>query len=177
MLNAYPKDAAITFLDLCAGSGIIGITLLTELLNSKGTIADISKSALAVAENNLSSFKVFSRAVVVESDLFKNITGVFDLITVNPPYIPTQDLKNLEPDVFDFEPAIALDGGADGLDFYREIVKTAPDFLKPNGAIYMELGYDEADAVKQLMADGNFVDIQTYKDLAGIERVISGVRK
>ena len=175
VLKAYEKDAEVNFLDLCAGSGVIGITLLAELPNAKGMLADISKSALTVAENNLAEFKLSPRAVVVESDLFKNITGKFDLITVNPPYIPTQDLKNLEPDVFDFEPTLALDGGEDGLAFYREIIKTAPDFLKRGGALYMELGFDEAEEVKRLMS-GKFTDIKTYRDLAGIERVISGMK-
>ena len=163
-----------SFLDLCCGSGAIGISLLHYNSLLQGTLSDISGGAIAVARKNAEKNEVSGRAEFVESNLFEALKGKrFDAIISNPPYIQSDVLNELSPQVKDFEPRLALDGGSDGLDFYREIVRQAPEFLEKDGYLMFEIGFDQAKALFSLM-EKDFCDIKLIKDLAGLDRVVLG---
>lgn len=157
-------------LDLCTGSGCIAVAIAKE----KGalvTVSDISPEALEVAKENARINGV--SVEFVESNLFAKVTGVFDVIVSNPPYIRSGDIAGLERIVRDFEPRLALDGGADGLDFYRAIARDFEKFLAPKGYLFLEVGYDQAKEVAALFGKR---DIKIIKDYSGIERIVR-VRK
>ena len=136
----------------------------------EGYAIDISKQALNVAKENA---KLNDVSVMFErSDLFDNVTGTFDIIVSNPPYIRTEEIVKLMPEVQTFEPMEALDGKEDGLYFYREIVAKCKDYLNPDGRILFEIGYNQGAAVSKLLADKNYRDIEIHKDLAGLDRVV-----
>lgn len=158
----------LKILDLCSGSGCIGLAL-SKLLNAKVLLADISPEALEISRQNarLNNLEV----EYITSNLFDNIIGTFDIIVSNPPYIPTLDLNGLEMEVKNYDPSIALDGGSDGLDFYREIIKSAPKHLADGGLIYLEFGINQGGIIAGLM-QGNFTDIEIVKDYSGIDRYI-----
>ena len=159
-----------TVLDLCTGSGCIAVSV-AKYTRARVTAADISTDALDIARENAAKNMV--RIDFVESDMFENINGSFDIITSNPPYIPTRELQELMPDVKDYEPRIALNGGADGLKFYRKIAQNAPSHLNPGGALILEIGCDQADGVTEMLSQkGGFNNIRTIKDYAGLDRVI-----
>ena len=173
-------------LDMCTGSGCIGIsyylTRLKEGYKDNVTLSDISPDALRLAEDNARGND--ADVTVVESDLFeafKNEDGTpavkFDMILSNPPYIRTKDIYNLIKDVRDFEPRLALDGEADGLGFYRRIIKEAPDFLTDEGVLIFEIGSEEYMDVQDMMLDAGFRDIKRLKDMSGLDRVVSGIYK
>lgn len=157
-------------LDLCTGSGCILLSLC-KFCSIDGVGADISEDALHVAK--LNGQKLNLQAVWVQSDLFENITGTFDMIVSNPPYIPTAVLDDLMPEVRLFEPRHALDGEEDGLYFYREIAREAPGYLRAGGALLLEIGYDQAEAVSELLQEAGFSEICVIKDLCGKDRVVS----
>lgn len=161
-------------LDLCTGSGCILLSLLAEHKNLqiKGTGADISSRALAVAKENRKLLNV--QADFVESDLFSEIRGSYHMITSNPPYIATGEIEKLMPEVRDHEPHLALDGKEDGLYFYRKIVEQAPSYLEPDGWLCLEIGYDQGEALKRMMEQSGYENIQIVKDLAGLDRVVTG---
>ncbi len=159
-------------LDLCTGSGCILLSILKNAPTVKGTGSDISKQALLVAKENAKIHEL--DAEWVRSNLFDNVSGQFDLIVSNPPYIPQTVIPTLMPEVVQFEPLQALDGGLDGLDFYRKITEEAPNYLKENGYLFFEIGYDQGDAVRQLLLDAGFKDVAVIKDLAGNDRVVKG---
>lgn len=159
-------------LDLCTGSGCVLISVLKNAPELTGMGSDISKTALLVAEENAKLHEV--DAEWVRSDLFDNITETFDVIMANPPYIPTGEILSLMPEVRDFEPENALDGGADGLDFYRKIAGQVKDYLNPGGYVYMEIGYDQGEAVSELMRNAGFTEVEVIKDLARNDRVVKG---
>lgn len=161
-------------LDLCTGSGCILLSLLAEHKNLqiKGTGADISSRALAVAKENRKRLNV--QADFVESDLFSEIRGSYHMITSNPPYIVTGEIEKLMPEVRDHEPHLALDGKEDGLYFYRKIVEQAPSYLEPDGWLCLEIGYDQGEALKMMMEQSGYENIQIVKDLAGLDRVVTG---
>lgn len=159
-------------LDLCTGSGCVLISVLKNAPELTGMGSDISKTALLVAKENAKLHEV--DAEWVRSDLFDNITETFDVIMANPPYIPTGEILSLMPEVRDFEPENALDGGADGLDFYRKIVGQVKDYLNPGGYVYMEIGYDQGEAVSELMRNAGFTEVEVIKDLARNDRVVKG---
>lgn len=161
-------------LDLCTGSGCILLSLLAEHKNLqiKGTGADISSRALAVAKENRKRLNV--QADFVESDLFSEIRGSYHMITSNPPYIATGEIEKLMPEVRDHEPHLALDGKEDGLYFYRKIVEQAPSYLEPDGWLCLEIGYDQGEALKRMMEQSGYENIQIVKDLAGLDRVVTG---
>lgn len=156
-------------LDLCTGSGCVLISVLKNAPELTGMGSDISKTALLVAKENAKLHEV--DAEWVRSDLFDNITETFDVIMANPPYIPTGEILSLMPEVRDFEPENALDGGADGLDFYRKIAGQVKDYLNPGGYVYMEIGYDQGEAVSELMRNAGFTEVEVIKDLARNDRV------
>ena len=159
-------------LDLCTGSGCVLISVLKNAPELTGMGSDISKTALLVAKENAKLHEV--DAEWVRSDLFDNITETFDVIMANPPYIPTGEILSLKPEVRDFEPENALDGGADGLDFYRKITGQVKDYLNPGGYVYMEIGYDQGEAVSELMRNAGFTEVEVIKDLARNDRVVKG---
>lgn len=159
-------------LDLCTGSGCVLISVLKNAPELTGMGSDISKTALLVAKENAKLHEV--DAEWVRSDLFDNITETFDVIMANPPYIPTGEILSLMPEVRDFEPENALDGGADGLDFYRKIAGQVKDYLNPGGYVYMEIGYDQGEAVSELMRNSGFTEVEVIKDLARNDRVVKG---
>ena len=159
-------------LDLCTGSGCVLISVLKNAPELTGMGSDISKTALLVAKENAKLHEV--DAEWVRSDLFDNITETFDVIMANPPYIPTGEILSLMPEVRDFEPENALDGGADGLDFYRKIAGQVKDYLNPGGYVYMEIGYDQGEAVSELMRIAGFTEVEVIKDLARNDRVVKG---
>ena len=160
-------------LDLCTGSGCVLISVLKNAPELTGMGSDISKTALLVAKENAKLHEV--DAEWVRSDLFDNITETFDVIMANPPYIPTGEILSLMPEVRDFEPENALDGGADGLDFYRKIAGQVKDYLNPGGYVYMEIGYDQGEAVSELMTKAGYGQVVVKKDLAGLDRIVCGV--
>lgn len=159
-------------LDLCTGSGCVLISVLKNAPELTGMGSDISKTALLVAKENAKLHEV--DAEWVRSDLFDNITETFDVIMANSPYIPTGEILSLMPEVRDFEPENALDGGADGLDFYRKIAGQVKDYLNPGGYVYMEIGYDQGEAVSELMRNAGFTEVEVIKDLARNDRVVKG---
>lgn len=157
-------------LDLCTGSGCIILSLEKLGPGIRGLGADISGAALAVAKRNRDSLGLESDFCI--SDLFEGIEGVFDMIVSNPPYIASGKIPGLMEEVRGFEPLLALDGGADGLDFYRRIIKDARDFLKPGGWLGLEIGYDQREAVEELLRRQGFIRTETLQDLAGLDRTV-----
>ena len=157
-------------LDLCCGSGCIGLSLKAASPEIRVTLSDISADALDVAAENM---RRLSLAVELhQGDLLEGfLPGSFDLIVCNPPYIPTADCAVLQEEVL-FEPRNALDGGADGLDLYRRLIASAAGVLVPGGALMMELGIHETDPVSALLSASGYLGIQVRKDLNGIERMI-----
>ncbi len=165
-------------LDMCTGSGCILISLLRYSNDCAGLGVDISGGALRVAEKNaqniLSGFS--GKVRFLESDLFENVEEMFDVIVSNPPYIPAGDMEGLMPEVRDYEPRIALDGGEDGLVFYRKILEGTRSHLKKGGMLFFEIGYDQGRAVSKMMRETGFLDVQVRKDYAGLDRVVFGTR-
>ena len=159
----------IKILDLCTGSGIIGVCLKKNLQNAKVYASDISEGALDVAKKN--SIQNNVDISFIKSDLFDNINEKFDIIVSNPPYIESSTLEGLSMEVKN-EPKIALDGGKDGLDFYRKIIKEAPNFLTKSGYLSLEIDYNQKDAVERLLKTYKYKDIQIKKDLSNIDRAI-----
>ncbi len=178
ILNIYPKDSNLRILDVCTGPGTILLSLLHYLPSSSGVGVDISADALSLAKQNAESFGQGNRIRFMESDMFSALAGEqeqFDLIVSNPPYIRTGDAKMLTQDVLN-EPHIALFGGVDGLDFYRILAEGCSDYLKAKGRIVFEVGYDQADAVKNLLQDTNhYSNIQFLADLGGHNRVVTAI--
>lgn len=164
-----------TVLDLCTGSGCIGISLAVLGKCRSVTLADISEKALKVAARNVSLNRV--TAEILQSDLFENVSGRFDIIVSNPPYICSEEIEELMPEVRDYEPRLALDGRKDGLSFYRRIVAESSCFLNPEGMLYFEIGWNQGEAVSRLMREAGFSDVIIKKDLAGLDRMVQGCRK
>ncbi|MSM40429.1 MAG: peptide chain release factor N(5)-glutamine methyltransferase [Geobacter sp.] len=165
--------AAKAVLDIGVGSGCIAIALARSLPTAAVWGVDRSPDALALARRNAQRHDV--SVTLVEGSLFDPCSDRrFDLIVSNPPYIPTADLTGLQPEVRDYEPVAALDGGRDGLDFYRLIVSAAPEYLHPGGWLMVEVGIDQAPAVRALFQAAGFTDIFTARDSQQIERVVGG---
>lgn len=167
-------------LDLCTGSGCILLSLLQYSNSNSGVGTDLSREALAVAEENGKRLGLADRVAWLQGDLFEALKDRpeerFDLIISNPPYIPTEVIGTLEPEVKDREPFMALDGGPDGLDFYRRILAEAWKHLCISGAVMLEIGYDQGEAVRQLMEEYGYHDIRILRDYAGNDRVAAAVR-
>ena len=161
-----------SILDMCTGSGCIILTLLHFVKDCKGTAADLSEKALAVAVQNAK--KLEKECTFIHSDLFENIEGRYDVIVSNPPYIATKEIEALEPEVRDMEPRMALDGMEDGLFFYRKIVSASVQYLNPEGWLMFEIGYDQGEQVSEMMKSAGYVDVKVVGDLAGLDRVVIG---
>ena len=160
-------------LDLCTGSGCILISLMKMCEGLYGTGSDISEEALEVARKNACRLEV--NATFIRSSLFEHISGRYDLIVSNPPYIRTSVIQELQEEVMLHDPFIALDGKEDGLYFYREIIKAGGGYLKPGGYLMFEIGYDQGTEVASLMEKHGYRNIMVKKDLAGLDRVVSGM--
>lgn len=176
MVSDAGIDGNVRVLDLCTGSGcvLISILKLGVQYNICGVGSDVSDEALALARENAKRAVVPDRAEIVKSDLFENISGKFDIITSNPPYIRTADIDGLMEEVRDHEPHLALDGGADGLDFYRRITGKAPEYLNKGGWLLFEIGADEGRDVSGILRKNGFSSVETVKDLGGNDRVVLG---
>lgn len=166
-------------LDMCTGSGCILISLLHYSNDCEGVGADLSKEALKVAGQNaerLGNNGITEKMNIsfLHSDLFEQIEGKFDIIVSNPPYIRTDDIKTLMDEVKNYEPLMALDGKTDGLYFYKRIIKEAKTHLNRGGQLFFEIGYDQGEAVKNLMQENGYTDINLQKDLSGLDRVVYG---
>ena len=159
-------------LDLCTGSGCILISLLKLGPDLEGTGSDLSEKALEIAAENAEMNKV--EVSFVQSDLFFRIPGTFDMIVSNPPYIVSSVIGSLMEEVRDHEPLMALDGGTDGLDFYRRIVPESVDHLNPGGWLIVEIGYDQGDLVRSMFIDHQYEDVDVIRDLGGNDRVVLG---
>lgn len=165
-------------LDVCTGSGCILISLLHYSNDCKGVGIDISKEALLVAQKNAEKLLPDGKEVVFyQGDLFEALPDMekFDMIVSNPPYIRSDVIPTLEPEVASHEPVIALDGKEDGLFFYRRIIEQAGKYLCRDGMLFFEIGYDQAEAVSKLMTDKGFIEVNTLKDYAGLDRVVYGI--
>ena len=159
-------------LDMCTGSGCILISILKNIVEVEGYGYDISKQAINVAKENAKLNNV--TATFERSDLFDDVTETFDVIVSNPPYIPTDVIGGLMPEVAVYEPIQALDGKEDGLYFYRKIIEVASEYLNPEGKLLFEIGHDQGEAVSGLMREAGYKDVQVIKDLAGNDRVVIG---
>jgi len=167
-------------LDLCAGSGCLGLAIAANIPNCRIVLADISEQALAVCRSNMLRTNLSRQATAIEVDVLEappTLLGAFDAIVCNPPYIPTRELAELDASVRDHEPVTALDGGPDGLYVIRAITTSWPALLKPGGNMALECGRGQAEAVRGLFEDGGLTDIRTYEDTLGIERVVVGTLK
>ena len=159
-------------LDMCTGSGCIITSIVYHGKDIEGYASDISRHAINVAKENA---KLNHVAVSFETgDLFDHIKGKYDIIVSNPPYIRTEEIAKLMPEVQNFEPFNALDGKEDGLFFYRRIVEQAGDYLNPGGHLLFEIGHDQGEDVSELMVKAGFQDVRVIKDLAGNDRVVTG---
>lgn len=168
-------EAPLRILDLCTGSGCILLSLLHELRNAGGLGTDLSEEALEAARENAVRLGLLERAAFRQGDLWEPVGDErFDLIVSNPPYVPTEVIPTLEPEVRCGEPYAALDGGEDGLVFYRRIMREAAGHLKPSGIIIVESGFDEAPQIAALMQDQKLRGIRTVKDYGGLDRVVLG---
>ena len=172
LVEEVMKDGAVgaSILDLCTGSGCIILSLLKYVNESDGTGTDISEAALETAVANASRNGI--SAHFIKSDLFEAVSGKYDVITSNPPYIRSSDIEGLMPEVRDHDPLLALDGGEDGLVFYRRIINEAVDYLKPAGRIYLETGFDQGEQVKEMFMDRGIKDAEIIKDYSGLPRVV-----
>lgn len=176
---AYLKTCTgnVRVLDLCTGSGCIGLAVASEVPGCRVVLADQSEAALRVARMNVRMNHLQSRTAVMQADALapppSNFDG-FQCIVSNPPYIPTADIEGLDISVKDYEPHMALDGGDDGLDFYRAIAEKWKTALLPGGKLLFELGIGQADAVFRLMRSEGFGDLELFEDTQGISRVIAG---
>jgi len=179
-------DAALAFLrantvpgpvvDLCTGSGAVALTLAAECVDRTLVATDVSQAALSIAQTNRNKLGLAERVSLRLGDLFAALESEprFACITINPPYIGAHELATLDADVRDFEPALALDAGADALSFYRRIAEHAGRYLLPGGALMVEVGFGQAEAVRALFAGAGFGELRTVRDLGSVERVVVG---
>lgn len=169
------KDRDLSILDMCTGSGCIAVSLARLGGYREVTALDISPEALKVAAGNAERLLAEYRGSfqLKESDMFEQLSAdqKFDIIVSNPPYIPSEVIEGLEPEVKDHEPRLALDGRTDGLLFYRILAEQSGRYLKPGGFVYLEIGFDQAQEVERLFAEKGFKDFETVKDMAGLNRV------
>jgi release factor glutamine methyltransferase len=171
------KARRIEVLDIGTGSGCVGVTVAKRVTNAFITAADISLGALAVAARNAIAHGVEDKISMVKSDLFSDIHGTFDIIVSNPPYIPTEEIASLERDVRDYEPRSALDGGADGMDFYRRMIPVTRNYLNKHGTIILEVGNRQSHKVSEMLVRAGFDgrNVNIMKDLSGKDRVVQAV--
>jgi release factor glutamine methyltransferase len=178
VLRDFPEHAAWNVLDLGVGSGAILLSILAERPAAKGLGIDISEEALAVARDNAANLGLEGRLALMRSDWTALLgEATFDLVVSNPPYIASEVIETLEPEVRDHEPRLALEGGPDGLDHYRLLAPEILRVLKPGGQFAVEIGYDQKDAVEALFREAGALGVHTTKDLSDKDRVVAGMKK
>ena len=165
-------------LDLCTGSGCILLSLLNYSNGSTGVGTDLSEGAIAVAKENALKLGLSERCDWKAGDLFEAVDSgeKFDIIVSNPPYIRSETIGELAPEVRIHEPRMALDGGDDGLYFYKRIIPEAADYLRTGGMLFLEIGYDQAEQVGALMKDAGYYEVRTIKDYGGNDRIVCGIK-
>ena len=174
-LTGRKMDARV--LDLCCGSGCIACAIAKELPATKLVAVDISARALQVCRENVALNRLNSRVLCMQADALTSPPlgiGQFDVLVSNPPYIPSGEIMGLDPSVRDHEPIWALDGGEDGLKFYKGIIKHWKTVLRPGGLVFFEVGEEEAEAVQGMLLDGGFAEAESRQDTGGIDRVVIG---
>lgn len=168
LISLFKENNVKNFLEIGCGTGVVSITMALKYKSSKFTSVDISESALRNTLKNIKLHKV-ENIDLIKSDLYSNVNGSYDIIYSNPPYIKSGDIETLQEEVRYFEPLNALDGGTDGLDFYRNIVRGANKYLNERGFLVFEIGYNQADDLKKILAG---YDVSIYRDLSGNDRVV-----
>lgn len=178
VLKKFPDETApFHILDLGVGSGAIVLSILAERPRAKGLATDISHEALAVARENAANLGLANQIAFARGNWTEGLADAsFDVVVSNPPYIASEVIETLEPEVKDHEPRVALDGGTDGLDAYRRLAPEILRVLKPGGLFAVEIGYDQKDAVEALFNDVGAGDVWTIKDLSTNDRVVVGVK-
>ena len=163
--------------EIGVGSGIISITLLKEIETLTMIGVDINDKAIELTKANALKHEVSDRLCILNSNLFEKINkeNQFDFIISNPPYIETKVIDSLQEDIKQYEPKLALDGGEDGLDFYRAIIEQSKSYISPEGFIAFEIGYNQAEAVKKIFVENGYPNVTIAKDLAGFDRVVIGM--
>ena len=167
-------------LDLCCGSGCIGLAIAHQLPEAHVTLADISRPALAVAKRNIKRLKLMNRVTAVGLDARKrgpSFVGALDALVCNPPYVTSGEMARLEPSVRDYEPALALDGGADGLDFYRAVSENYSHLIVSGGYLCCEFGLGQHVAVSMILQEYGYTDITLRRDMRGVIRAVRGKKK
>ena len=168
-------DKAPRILDLCTGTGCIGLAIAHRVKDAKVTLADISKEALAVAKKNIAAQKLSGRVSAIVADALEEpapFLGKFDMIVSNPPYITTEEMKELPNSVKDYEPHLALHGGVDGLDFYRAIARNYQKALKPGGFLCFEFGMGQGDDVCRILEENSYTILERSRDYNDRERAV-----
>jgi release factor glutamine methyltransferase len=160
------------FCELGVGSGCISISILSQVQNADAVGIDISDKAIAIAAKNASKHGVADRLTLRNTDLFENLSGTFDLIVSNPPYIPAGQIESLQTEVRLFEPRVALSGGENGLEIIDRIIGAAPRFLTADGLVLIEIGFDQAESVKGLFDPNIWTSVEFLQDLQGIPRIV-----
>jgi release factor glutamine methyltransferase len=177
VLKAFPESMPFSMLDLGVGSGTILLAVLAERPAAKGLGIDVSEEALAVARENAANLDLAGRVALLRGDWTNGLgDDSFDLVVSNPPYIATEVIETLEPEVRDHEPRLALDGGADGLDAYRLLAGEILRVLKPGAMFAVEIGYDQSEAVEALFKAAGAQNVRTIKDLSVNDRVVTGTK-
>ena len=160
-----------SMMDLCCGSGCIGISILNNSVIDSCTLVDISDKALEIANRNIVHNEVYKKVITLKSDLFNEVTGKYDLIVSNPPYIPSKEIETLS-EVVKNEPHLALDGGKDGLNMYRVIIHEASNYLNDKGYLMLEIGYNQLEKIKELIKDSDLEFMESVKDYGNNDRVV-----
>lgn len=172
------REEKTRVLDLCCGSGCVGLAIAANVPDSRVILVDNSLKALAVSRENTLKNHLTRNVTCIEADAMQNppvLLGRFDMIVCNPPYIPSKDIDELDTSVKDFEPRCALDGGEDGLDFYRNITAKWKKILKDRGCLLFEVGIGQAEDVAHIMSQNGFTNISIMKDTLNIDRVVAGI--
>ena len=176
-LKEHPGHTRV--LDLCAGTGCVGLSIAATLKNTRAVLVDLSDGALDLCKRNIRRQKLTGRAVYLKGDALQppsHTLGQFDALVCNPPYIPTGDLPSLDHSVKDYEPMLALDGGNDGLDFYRAVTTLWKPALKPGGHLLYEVGIGQSEDVAWMLVNAGYENIRITRDTGGIDRVVEGQR-
>ena len=168
LIDIFEKNSVRNSLEIGAGSGIVSITMAMRYSDVNFTAVDISDYAIKNTKKNIERFNL-ENIKVLKSNLYENIEESYDIIYSNPPYIKSKDIEELQAEVKDYEPMLALDGGVDGLFFYREIINGLDKYLNKNGYVVFEIGYDQGDDLRELLKD---YSVEVLKDLSNKDRVV-----